>query len=181
MEYFWRHGYRATGIDELTRWLGISRSSLYSVWNGKDELFRAAFERYLRTVGMEALRPLNAAVEGDPHPREVIESVFETVAEQVSQDPWRRGCMMVNTITELSAVEPELARLAHRASDEVRTMFRTALEPLVAMGERSAVRADNDADFLLTLFVGLRVLARSGPARERALAVAHTGLDAVFG
>lgn len=177
MEYFWRRGYRATSVDDLVRALGISRSSLYAVWNGKEALYHRAFQRYLGSVGMEALRPLEEVSDT----RAAVEAVFETIARQISHDPLRRGCMMVNTITELSAVEPELARVAHEAKDALRGMFRRALDRRVAAGESSSDQADREADYLVTLFMGLRVLARTGPDYAQARAIVRTGLDAVFG
>lgn len=185
MEYFWRHGYCSSAMDELVRELGISRSSLYSTWHGKDDLFRAAFERYIQTIGMEALVPLVASSPTQPEngqaPRAVIESVFHTIARQVARDPWKRGCLMVNTIIELSSVAPHLAEIAHRARARVTKMFRDALEPLVQTGERSSEWADISAEFLLTLFMGLRVLARGVVTQEQAEEVARVGLNAVFG
>lgn len=180
MEYFWQHGYTATSLDDLVHHLGVSRSSLYSVWPGKDALFRAAFARYLRTIGMEALRPLENGGQGR-HPSEAIAAVFETIATQVSHDPLRRGCLMVNTITELSESAPELAAIAHEAAEAVRAMFRHALEPTVASGERSGRQADEDATFLLTAFMGLRVLARTGPDELEARSVTKRTIETVFG
>lgn len=165
-------------MDDLTRWLGISRSSLYSLWQGKEELFRSAFARYLRTIGMEALKPLEHS--GAARPQEVLERVFENVARQVGHDPLSRGCLMVNTLTELTATDPDLARIAHDAKDQLRALFRAALQPLVDSGEKTNVQADIDADYLLTLFMGMRVLARTSPDPAKAEAVARRGLQAVF-
>ncbi len=183
MEYFWQHGYRNASLDDLVQHLGLSRSSLYNVWSGKDELFRAAFARYIQTVGMEALSPLQS-VASPPTvaaARAAVGAVFETIAMQVSHDPLRRGCLMVNTITELSHESPELAQIAHEAAEQVRTMFRTALEPTVVAGDRTPEAADEDASFLLTAFMGLRVLARSGPAEALARSIAQRTLETVFG
>lgn len=187
MEFFWLNGYQAVAVDDLVKHLGISRSSLYSAWKGKEALFRAAFRRYLRTVGMEAFRPLfrqeyrKAGADGMNDAREAIEQVFATVAHQVAHDPYRRGCMMVNTITELSSVHPDLAQIAHDAKEQMWTMFRSALQPFVDGGKRSATQADGDANLLLALFMGLRVLARGGISPEHAEAVVTMALKPIFG
>lgn len=179
MDYFWQHGYGATSMDDLVHYLGISRSSLYTTWEGKAGLFRTVFERYLDTIGMQALHPLKT-VEDPADVAPALHRVFTIVATQVSRDPLRRGCMMVNTITELSRVEPELAEIAREAQEAVRSMFRGALEPLVRAGSRTPDRADADAAFLLTLFMGLRVLARSGPAEAEARAIAERGVASIL-
>ena len=185
MEYFWQHGYSNTSLDDLVKHLGVSRSSLYNVWDGKDALFRASFARYLRTIGMEALTPLQTVGPGSgahqASPRAAVTAVFDTISIQISHDRYRRGCLMVNTIAELSEAAPELARLAHEAATQVRRMFRAALEPTVTSRERTAVQADEDAAFLLTAFLGLRVMARSGPTEAEARAVANRTIETVFG
>jgi hypothetical protein len=59
-------------------------------------------------------------------------------------------------------------------------MFREALEPLVRSGEQTEAEADANAAYLLTLFMGLRVLGRSGPNPDTAAQVAAIGLASVF-
>ncbi|MEM7737889.1 MAG: TetR/AcrR family transcriptional regulator [Deinococcota bacterium] len=178
MDYFWHHGFCSTSLDDLVSHLGISRSSLYSVWPSKDALFRAAFARYIQTVGMESLTPLTEV--SSRTAREAVTLTFNKVAEQISHDPWQRGCLMVNTITELSAVNPELAQIAHDARTEVQKLFRLSLEPLVEAGNKTPKEADADADFLLTLFLGLRVLARHTPEADHAKQIVARGLASVF-
>lgn len=176
MEYFWRYGYEAASLDNLLRYIGISRSSLYAAYAGKSALFVAAFERYIRTVGMEALTPL--LKDGTPEAR--VRRTFATIVDQVSSDPAHRGCLMVNTIAELSERRPELARIAHAARDGMWEMFRDAIAPPVSAAP-PPYDVDGAADLLLALFVGLRVLARGGLSRERATVIVDRGLDAIFG
>ena len=46
LEVFWRHGYAATSINELTAATGLSRSSLYQRFQDKDGLFMEALAAY---------------------------------------------------------------------------------------------------------------------------------------
>ena len=39
---FWRHGYTAASVNDLTEATGLSRSSLYQRFGDKDGLFREA-------------------------------------------------------------------------------------------------------------------------------------------
>ena len=50
MEVFWRHGYAASSIDELTTAMGLSRSSLYKRFRDKDGLFQEVLSIYARRV-----------------------------------------------------------------------------------------------------------------------------------
>lgn len=44
---FWRRGAAATGVQEVLTATGLSRSSLYGTFGGKDELYAAALRRYV--------------------------------------------------------------------------------------------------------------------------------------
>ena len=48
MHLFWRHGYEATSIADLTRAMGITPPSLYAAFGDKRRLFLEAVERYSR-------------------------------------------------------------------------------------------------------------------------------------
>ncbi|PGX89398.1 TetR family transcriptional regulator, partial [Bacillus cereus] len=46
MYLFWEKGYDATSISDLIETMGISRSTLYSSFGDKDELFKQVLEQY---------------------------------------------------------------------------------------------------------------------------------------
>src|SRR5688500_20409695 len=46
MEVFWRKGYEASSISDLTDAMGINPPSLYAAFGDKERLFMAAIERY---------------------------------------------------------------------------------------------------------------------------------------
>src|SRR3984957_14804802 len=50
MKVFWRHGYAAASINDLTEATGLSRSSLYQRFGDKDGLFREALAAYTERV-----------------------------------------------------------------------------------------------------------------------------------
>ena len=57
MGVFWRHGYAAASISDLTEATGLSRSSLYQRFRDKDGLFQEALAAYTERV----VRRMNAA------------------------------------------------------------------------------------------------------------------------
>src|SRR5258708_38243130 len=46
MDVFWRQGYQATSLSDLTAAMGINPPSLYAAFGDKEHLFLAAVERY---------------------------------------------------------------------------------------------------------------------------------------
>jgi len=57
---FWERGYRGTSMGDLVASMGVSRSSLYSVWGDKDGVFTAVLDLYDRMVVGFVLGPLEA-------------------------------------------------------------------------------------------------------------------------
>jgi AcrR family transcriptional regulator len=49
MQVFWRQGYEATSVSDLTRAMGINPPSLYAAFGDKERLYLDALERYQRS------------------------------------------------------------------------------------------------------------------------------------
>src|ERR1700737_4190586 len=47
MLLFWRHGYEATSLSDLTAAMGVTPPSIYTAFGDKKRLFREAVDRYL--------------------------------------------------------------------------------------------------------------------------------------
>jgi TetR/AcrR family transcriptional repressor of nem operon len=172
MHLFWKKGYEGTSLKELTDNLGIGKGSLYTVYSGKRDLFLKSFKRYLKTIGLEAFKPLNE--KGNSLKR--LRSVFETVLFQITKDPLKRGCLMVNTITEMSGKDDVIKKAAMFAQEEVRSMFYIAL---LDYYKNDVKRAEKNSWVLLNLFLGLRVLAKSGPEKKNVEPIINAAFDAI--
>ena len=46
MLLFWRQGYSGTSLSDLTRAMGIAKTSMYAAFGNKEALFRLALQRY---------------------------------------------------------------------------------------------------------------------------------------
>ena len=88
MRVFWEKGYEGTSLDDLTAAMGINRSSLYSTFGDKEQLFHKVMAQYregpLSFVG-EALALPNA--------RAVIEALFRGTVEFLADPAHPRGCL----------------------------------------------------------------------------------------
>ena len=80
---------------------------------------------------------------------------------------------MVNTITEMSGKDDAIEKAVSLAREEVRLMFRKSLAASFGADDP---RTESGSWILLNLFLGLRVLARSGPTREQVEPI----IDAAF-
>lgn len=69
IELFVRHGYEGTSMDMVAGAADVSKQTLYSHFDGKDDLFAAAVEELCRTIGLPGdldaeTRPLRTVLTG---------------------------------------------------------------------------------------------------------------------
>jgi AcrR family transcriptional regulator len=174
MEVFWRQGYEATSINDLTAAMGINPPSLYAAFGDKERLFLEAVDRYRCGPGNPA-----GAIAGAATAREAVERLLEGTAVELTRPSHPPGCMVVFAAMNGSAASARVqAALAeHRAAAEAR--IGALVDRGVAQGE---LPADTDAaalaKFFMTVIEGMTVQARDGAKRKGLVAVARAAMCA---
>ena len=87
MFLFWERGYEGVSMDDLTAAMGISLSSLYGSFGGKEELFLMALGTYEKEIGMYWVPILENTGDG----REAFVRMFETAARELTRPDLPRG------------------------------------------------------------------------------------------
>jgi TetR/AcrR family transcriptional repressor of nem operon len=173
MELFWEHGYEATSLAMLTERLGLGRASLYATFGDKRNLYRLALQRYLATRDPDPIELLS-------RPGPVLPAIQALVDQYVNEslcDPDRKGCLVVNTATELLPRDRDLARVVESSWDALEVALTSALLRARAQGELAADRDPRAlARFLLVFLQGVRVLAKA-PDPDRLRDAARTVLS----
>ena len=112
--------------------------------------------------------------ESTSSPSQAISNVFECAIRVAVDDGSRDGCFLVNTALELAPHDQEVAELVANAFTEVENRFRALIERGQDLGEVCReVNPDSTARSLLSLMIGLRVLARSQPEEPRLRAIKY--------
>lgn len=88
MRVFWEKGYEGTSLDDLTKAMGINRSSLYSSFGDKQKLFGRVIEHYSGGPMAFLWRALQ-----EPDARAVIESLLRSAVKFLSDRSHPRGCL----------------------------------------------------------------------------------------
>jgi TetR/AcrR family transcriptional repressor of nem operon len=162
IECFWRDGYEATSVRDLTAQMGIAGTSLYNAFDDKRSLFRRALERYLD----ETLRRRIAALESELPPKEAIRAFLIGGVVRALDDEERRGCFLVNAALEVAPHDPVLGAYIGERLGEIEDFFARAIARGQDEGAIPAERDANDlARLLLSVNLGIRVLARARPDR----------------
>ncbi len=162
MRAFWAHGYEATSVNDLVRATGINRGSLYAAFTDKRTLFLRVLRHYDKHYQEEFLARLAAR----HAPKDAIIAVFDYAAGNTSSSDLPAGCLAVNTALELSPHDPEVRAFVQDSFAKVEAFFLSMIERAQRDGTIAGANASRaTAQALLGLFLGLRVLTRSGAER----------------
>lgn len=158
MELFWKKGFHATSMQNLVDHLGINRASIYDTYGGKESLFNKAFERYRENNKVQLMKYLAS----QKHTIEGLKQLFKENLRIDLQDSDRKGCMVVNTSTELSNSVPAVSESIRENHNEFVNIFREAIE--LAM-DKNEVNGEKDAEalaeFLFTFYNGIKVIIKT--------------------
>ena len=157
MHVFWQRGYEGAGLVELERATGLGRQSLYGVFGDKRGLFLQVIEHYFARV----LKPGIDALDAPGSARSNLERIFAGW-EAVAASPDFSGCLVGNSVPELSARDSELAAILARKLELLEAGFARALKRAKKDGEVSGeLDVKNTARALLAIAQGLAVVARA--------------------
>ncbi|MGW3964249.1 TetR/AcrR family transcriptional regulator [Amycolatopsis sp. NPDC005003] len=157
---FWRQGLAATGMGEVVRETGVSRSSLYATFGGKKELYLAALDRYLDEHARPGFARLAADERGLPTVREFFTRL---VTARCSGERAGWGCLAVNAHTGPEAADPDVRRRLDRHHAQLREALHDALTTACGLGQLHAgVDANTAAGTLALLAYGLNLRSRAG-------------------
>jgi TetR/AcrR family transcriptional repressor of nem operon len=161
MNCFWAQGYELTSVRELAKQMGITGASLYNAFGDKRSLYRQVLGHYLE----QTVRDRVARLEQLP-PFPAIRTFFDEIVERSVTDKQRRGCMLVNSALELAPYDPEFQKLVTQEMIFIEAFFRRCIEAGQKDGTISAIRPGAElAKLLLSVLLGIRVLARTRPER----------------
>lgn len=142
---FWRQGYAAASISDLTEATGLSRSSLYQRFGDKDGLFREALAAYTGRV----LARMNAAQ--GPTARGLVEAILRSfVPEQPMTRP--AGCLIARSCVEKGELSAAGRAAAVQAAADQRQIFVRLLQQGIAAGE---LDPDADVEALAWYYLGV--------------------------
>lgn len=177
MHLFWTKGHDGTSVADLTGGMGLSRSSLYETFGGKDDLFAETVASYVDFVDRRRAHLLSRGTSA----RQALRDYFGRVIDFTMSDRLPGGCYFTNTATALETADARVREIIRRGDERQERDFIECLRRGEASGEIPAgkdVRAL--AHFLGGVVRGLTVLARMHKQRkvlEDVVAVGLTVLD----
>jgi TetR/AcrR family transcriptional repressor of nem operon len=173
---FCARGYHATSIGDLTEAMQLAQGSVYKAFKDKRAVFLAAFDRN-REVRAEKLR---VAIGPGGTGLERMRKALAFYAEASHGAEGRRGCLIVGSAAELAIFDDEVAQRVAMVLDKNEALF----VELIRQGqEDGSIPVDLDgpatARMILCLLQGMRVVGKTGRARDEMAAVVEVAMKAL--
>jgi AcrR family transcriptional regulator len=168
LDLFWRRGYEATSISELTSGMGLTPPSLYAAFGSKHELFLEAMRRYQELYGERITHSLDE----DLMAKDAIERMLREAADVYSSLLTPPGCFIVTAATNCSPASSDVEAALRERRNMSEERVRERIAAGIAAGELSMqTDARALAKFYATIIQGMSIQARDGAT--------HAELDAV--
>ncbi|MBC8070505.1 MAG: TetR/AcrR family transcriptional regulator [Deltaproteobacteria bacterium] len=156
---FWEKGFEATTLDDLMRATGLGKGSLYAAFGDKRQLFLEILEAYSRW----RLEGVRRALTGEGRAIERLRAFFSVGDGDTSKGLHARGCLLVNSTTELGDREPAVRKLSRLTYGAVEDMLVDAVSR--AMAEKDLPASTDARSFgrlLLAVAQGMEFLGKTG-------------------
>jgi AcrR family transcriptional regulator len=175
MKLFWERGYEGASFDDLTAAMGISASSFYNAFGGKERLYQEATEAYMVAAGEWFAGELNA----DTDTRTAFHRLLTVAAREFTRNDRPTGCMISLACTQVS---PELTCLRDTMAG-YRGAAQSAMAARIQRGiDEGDIPKGTDVEALAAFYSalsrGMANQARDGASRERLQEIVEVGMRA---
>jgi AcrR family transcriptional regulator len=161
MRVFWEHGYEGASLTDLTRAMGINRTSMYAAFGNKEDLFLAVLQRYEQGPGSYARDSVEA-----PTAREVARAYLDGAVRAGTQPGRPAGCLGVRAALAVGVTGEGVQGIMTAWRAQTQADLRARFERAIAEGD---LPPGSDADlisrYLTTVADGLSVQAQGGATR----------------
>ena len=159
---FWKQGYEATGLSDIMTATGLQKGSLYKAYGSKRHMYMCSLQHYEREV-VDA--GVNGLTSSDVPPPDRLAGFLAAPIEAAWDQNDRRGCFLCNAATDDAAMDDETRKLIDRG---YRKLEDALIVPIGQMHpEWDVAKVRQTAQMVLTLYSGLRVMARAAVERDR--------------
>jgi AcrR family transcriptional regulator len=176
MKLFWERGYQGTSFDDLIATMGISASSFYNSFGGKEKLYCEATQSYLASSSRWFFGILN---EESTDTCTAFSRLFAATAEEFTRGDHPPGCMISLACTHT----PPALKSIREMMVELRAFSEGAMAERIRKGIADGdVPEATDVEMLAAYYSavarGLAVQARDGASREKLTEIGRLAMRA---
>ncbi len=170
MSLFWERGYEGTSLSDIITATGLQKGSLYKAFGSKHDMYRRALAHYEHLTVDAAVH----ALKGRDDPIERIRAFLNAPIEAAWDNNDRRGCFLCNASADHAALDPETQSLVTRGYAKLEGALKIAIGE--ARPDWTAAMVAQSAQLLLSVYSGLRVMARASVERDRLEGAKEAGI-----
>ena len=171
---FWRHGYEATSVSDLTAAMGVSAPSLYGAFGDKKRLFLEAVRLYAGDP-----QAMAQAVDAAANSREAARELMTAAAVAYTGEDTPKGCLLASATASGSAASADVRQAVADIRRGVQRLLCDRVERDIAEGLLPpGTDAGELSGLVMAVMQGMSVLARDGASREALLAMVSAALRA---
>ena len=176
---FWKTGYSATSLDEISTATGMNRPSLYAAFGDKRDLYLKTLTRY-----QQQSRAIGAKITADDPPLRVfLKRYYEAALDiYLASGDEARGCYSISTAPAQAVTDPAVRDFLAASIGGTDAFLA---KQITRARERGEVPSDVDPHALAQLATAalhtIAVRARVGVPRKQLRAVAAAAIDVICG
>ena len=164
VDLFYRHGFGAVGIDRVIATAGVTKTTFYKHFEGKDDLMVAAVQRRDEWESKAWQRAVRKLAGDDPTAQLLA---FLDVLDLWFNEPEFRGCMFTNTAMEF----PNPHDPVHQAAMAYKLRTRNHIRDLAHAAGARETDAEVFADCFTALIEGALILRQTHGRNDAARVV----------
>jgi AcrR family transcriptional regulator len=179
LDVFWKEGFAATSLDDLSAATGMNRPSLYGAFGDKRELYIKSYESYRD----RARQRMGEVFSVDLPLRQMLERIYGIALDMyLSGKDGPRGCFTVMTATSEAVFDPSIRAMVISGLVETDRFFARIFR---RAQERGELAASADPQVLALIASGtlhtIAVRARAQVPRAELEAIVNGALDVMCG
>lgn len=152
LELIRRHGYGATGLQEILHSAGVPKGSFYHHFSSKEEFTAAVIERYV-TLEAEHCREVLGNTRRAPLKR--LRRYFEDLIQTAGQSAAIQGCLIGSLSLEIAAASPLLQGHLSSSFTQWQSAVAAVVREAVEKGDLpKSIKPDSLAGFVLNSWEG---------------------------
>lgn len=156
IESFRDSGYCATRMPDLLQATQLQPGSLYAAFESKQGLLEASLQRYAE----QSCAAIQATMDASASPLLGVKQMLINVVEESISD--NKGCLLVNTLLELSSSDTRLRQLILSYFAEIEALILRALQQAQSLHE---LAPDKDpvalSKYIVVNLWGFKVMAKT--------------------
>jgi AcrR family transcriptional regulator len=179
LDVFWKDGFAATSLDDLSAATGMNRPSLYGAFGDKRELYIKSYQSYRDRARLRMTEVFSAELPLRP----LLERVYGVALDMyLSGADGPRGCFTVMTATSEAVFDPDIRKLVLSGLSEMDRFFARLFKAAQARGELAqTANPDVLAQLASATIHTIAIRARAQVPRRELEAIVKGAIDVMCG